>query len=436
MTGLVCSPAQALYPRKVRRSHPMSFFVSAPGKAILFGEHLAVYGKPAIAAALSLRAYLLVEPSNDPALLELYFPDLDIADKWAIDDLPWAQVLPHVGSDEAGRPLPTADLVPEILAALEGPLRSCTPGLHYSACRCFLYMFMSMCTADTRGCRFSIRSTLPVGAGLGSSAAVSVCLSAGMALAGGHVARPSGPGAGSAPAFINLWAFMGEKCFHGNPSGIDNAVATYGGAVLYQRTAAAGAQLDLCQLPELALLLTNTKVPRSTATLVGNVADTNRQHPEICGNILEAMGRIVQDAHALMQSRPVDRARLRQLVGLNHGLLVALGVSHPSLEQVRIIADRAGVGATKLTGAGGGGCALTVLEDGISQSAVEAVCREFAQVGMDTYLTALGGSGVGVLDPTDATKQYFSLLAVAQLLTRDAIEAALGAANVPEWEYW
>ena len=27
--------------------------------------------------------------------------------------------------------------------------------------------------------------------------------------------------------FIDKWSLIGEKCFHGNPSGIDNAVATF-----------------------------------------------------------------------------------------------------------------------------------------------------------------------------------------------------------------
>lgn len=42
---------------------------------------------------------------------------------------------------------------------------------------------------------------------------------------------------------------------------------------------------------------------------------------------------------------------------------MAMGVSHPSLEQVRTITSKHGM-TTKLTGAGGGGCAVTIVRDG------------------------------------------------------------------------
>jgi len=34
---------------------------------------------------------------------------------------------------------------------------------------------------------------------------------------------------------VNRWAFVGEKILHGNPSGVDNSVSVFGGALSYIR---------------------------------------------------------------------------------------------------------------------------------------------------------------------------------------------------------
>jgi mevalonate kinase len=64
-----------------------------------------------------------------------------------------------------------------------------------------------------------VRSQLPVGAGLGSSASFSVC---------GAAALLKFHGLDATDDAINRWAFLAEKIIHGNPSGIDNTVATFG----------------------------------------------------------------------------------------------------------------------------------------------------------------------------------------------------------------
>ena len=103
-----------------------------------------------------------------------------------------------------------------------------------------------------------------------------------------------------------------------------------------------------------------SKLPRSPAL--------RASHPVIVENILNAIGQVTESAHQLITAPnfdPTSHASLKhlgELVTVNHGLLVSLGVSHPKLERIREIIDHTGIGWTKLTGAGGGGCAITILK--------------------------------------------------------------------------
>ena len=169
---------------------------------------------------------------------------------------------------------------------------------------------------------------------------------------------------------INRWSFVGEMCIHGNPSGVDNTVSSGGKAVLFQRGDYDKPPLviPLHSFPELPLLLVNTRQSRSTATEVAKVANLKAAHPALTENILNAIGVVTESAHKLLTSPdfdPTSHASLKylgELVTINHGLLVSLGVSHPKLERIREIIDHTGIGWTKLTGAGGGGCAITLLK--------------------------------------------------------------------------
>lgn len=428
------------------------FYVSSPGKVIIFGEHSAVYGKPAIAAALDLRAYLLVRETDQADTITLHFPDIQLQRSWKKLDIPWAEIHHHVKYVD-GKPQPTPEIVPEIVELLLGCLNDIDSRLHYVACHCFLYLYTQLSNDSLPGLTFTIRSTLPIGAGLGSSAATAVCLASAFAILGQHVLEAglkvnekNVSKTHEDAEFIDRWSLMGEMCFHGNPSGIDNAVATHGGAVMFQRMkdpAVPSVRTNMRNFPSLNLLLTNTKIPRSTAALVSGVASINVKYTKTAQLVLEAMEHLVNDAYQIM-IKPFfgseETQQLRDLININHGLLVALGVSHPSLERIRAIGDEHNIGATKLTGAGGGGCAITLLADDVDEKSLAAAKAVFAKNGFETFQTSLGGKGVGLLHSSSVDEavrsQLFSPEVFVGYNDRDDIQQALGVQEVSGWRFW
>lgn len=116
-------------------------------------------------------------------------------------------------------------------------------------------------------------------------------------------------------------------------------------------------------------LLTDTQVSRDTKTLVSNVARRKLAEPDLVHPILQSIQLISDEARRCLLDTDMSRAEqigtLERLMDENHGHLVSLGVGHAALEAVKAKAGEMPWGLhTKLTGAGGGGCAVTIVPDG------------------------------------------------------------------------
>lgn len=393
-----------------------AFITSAPGKVILFGEHAVVHGKSAIAAAISLRSYLLVTAlSKTDRVITLRFPDISLQHTWSIDDLPWS-AFSHSTKKKFYYDLVTS-LDSDLVEAMRPHLLNVSPNsspenrkIHQAAASAFLYLFLSLGSQAFPGCIYTLRSTLPIGAGLGSSASISVCLSSALLLqirilSGPHPDQPRKE-AELQVERINRWAFVGEMCIHGNPSGVDNTVSTGGKAVLFKRIDYAQAPIvtPLYRFPELRFLLVNTRQVRSTAVEVAKVAALKLSQPIITGLILEAIDKVSESAHSLISDPEFNENQdvtdvLGELIQINHGLLVSLGVSHPRLERISELVNSAGVGWTKLTGGGGGGSAITLLKPGASAASLRVLEKNLDSENFERFEATLGGDGVGVLMP-------------------------------------
>ncbi|KAK0282792.1 Mevalonate kinase [Friedmanniomyces endolithicus] len=369
-----------------KESNPLAppFIVSAPGKTIVYGEHAVVHGKAAIAAAISLRSYLLCTTlSKSKRTLCLQFPDIGLDHTWHIPDLPWT-AFKHSSRRKRYYDLVTTldqelvDAMQPHITTVSSKAKPSVQQRHQQAASAFLYLFLSLGSENSPPCTYALRSTVPVGVGLGSSASICVCISTALllqcrALSGPHPDQMSKE-AEEQLERINRWAFVGELLIHGNPSGVDNTVATNGHAVLFQRKdyRKPPAVEILRDFPELPLLLIDTGQAKSTATEVAKVGHLKTAHPEVTGLVFDAIDSITRSAHSIVTGEnPGSEAsitHLGELMNVNHGLLTSLGVSHPRLERLRYLVNESGVGWTKLTGAGGGGCAITLLKPGASSS--------------------------------------------------------------------
>lgn len=418
LSDAASDPPKRNMSRKASSPLAPAFMVSAPGKVIVYGEHAVVHGKAAMAAAISLRSYLHVTTlSKSQRTVTLNFRDIGLDHTWDIDALPW-DLFQEPSKKKFYYDLVT-ELDPELLEAIGPHVDAVSPGkpdeqrkIHLRSATSFLYLFLSLGSPQSPGAIYTLRSTIPIGAGLGSSASVCVCLSAALllqirTLAGPHPDQPSDEAEVQIER-INRWSFVGEMCIHGNPSGVDNTVASGGKAVIFRRGdySKPPQVTSLSSFPELPLLLVDTRQARSTGVEVAKVGKLKKDHSLVTDSILDAIDKITESAdHRVRQNQdpksvsPETLEYLGTLIRINHGFLVSLGVSHPRLERIRELVDFANIGWTKLTGAGGGGCAITLFRPDVDEKGLRNLETQLSDEGFEKYETTLGGDGVGVLMP-------------------------------------
>jgi mevalonate kinase len=364
--------------------------VSAPSKLILHGEHAVVYGKSAVASSLDLRTRMQIIPLAE-RVIEVDFPDVGVSQRWYGEDVQ------HHILDQRPESLYNQDEIDEdflscIHAFLSG--EEDREDLKLASLTCFFYLYSLLCK-DFVPMKIKVESEIPIGAGLGSSAALSVCLASGLyAIKTDDSTLDNGT-----LKHICQLALVSEKILHGKPSGIDNSVSTYGGLIHFRH-----GQVVQIKPPkdfQLRILLVNTKVTRTTKELVDRVKNQYHKHPTVIRPIMEAIDGVAKSFLAtLTHMNEAGDTRdkyenLNDLIVYNQKLLESLGVSHSSLDDVIATARSLGLKA-KLTGAGGGGFAYILLPPFVSEDDICQVKDKLTKRGYTCCETRLGVNGVRI----------------------------------------
>ena len=326
-----------------------SISASAPGKAILFGEHAVVYGEPAVAVPVTnvkAKAYVRAQPSS---------PDIII-------DAPVINLNSSLGKLPVNHPI--AVTLENICSAYAVPK---LPAMH-----------------------IRITSTIPVASGLGSGAATTVAIIRAVTTFLGHPLPDEK---------VSGITFEVEKLHHGSPSGIDNTVVTYKRPIFFIRDLRdhdiRKNTIEFLQVKEpFTIVIGDTGIQCPTAITVNEVRKNWTANQDEYGQIFKEIGCVAEQAREFIEDGSIDR--LGDLMNTNHTLLQNIAVSSPQLDHLVTTAINAGALGAKLSGGGRGGNMIAITHPSKTQDISEALQAAGAtKIIISTIGTCSPARGIG-----------------------------------------
>jgi mevalonate kinase len=293
---------------------------TAPGKIILFGEHAVVYHRPAIAVPVAdVRARATLQPNQSGHDFRIIASDLDRDYR-----------LYQAGPDD-----PLAAIV-------------------QLACQ-HLGQFASP------EVRLTVTSTIPLGRGLGSGAAISTAI---VKALGRYFGRRL------PPAELSALVYEVEKHYHGTPSGIDNTVVAFEQPVYFIK----GRPIQrLAVSRPFTLVVGDTGLVAPTHRVVDDLRQRWQAAPELFEGYFDEIGAIASQARVAIERELVEVQVIGKLMDQNQELLETIGVSSPELERLIEAARGAGALGAKLSGAGWGGNMIALVQPDAASSVAKAL---------------------------------------------------------------
>ncbi len=327
----------------------MSLKASAPGNLFLFGEHAAVYGRPAICAAVGKRTEAVVSENNKGSVVII--------------------------SDAFGK----AEIQPtpaEKIWAEKKELENVALFVRHIRKKFGI----------TKGFDIKIKSEVPVNSGMSSSTAVFCSIL-------GVLSAFSGKPLDKEDYFNIIFPYQ-AKVHGGKASGSEIISSTFGGFSYIKK-------LKDCIPPQIEtknisghkfhIIIANTKVDAPTSLTVGyHVPSLIKRDAKFVHGVFDKIADIAEKSIPAIKDNNVEV--LGELMNENQKLLSSLGLSHPKLDDCIKEALSAGALGAKLSGGGWGGIMFALCRE----KNVVAVKKAIASTGAETIETEIGVKGITV----------------------------------------
>lgn len=276
----------------------------AHSKLILIGEHSVVYGKPAIALPFpTLHVQAVVSEQEGSITLECeYF-------RGRLEEVPH-----HLGG-----------IALCIIKTLK-TLNQSPSSLH-----------------------ISIHSTIPIGRGLGSSAAIAIAVVRSLY----HFFHEPLP-----EKMLMRLVNIAETYAHGNPSGIDMIAAISDHSLWFEKGKTVK---PITIATPFSLIVADTGRRGNTREAVQAINLNLKKSPETVEQSIQLLGELAHQAKVAIEQGEI--ANLGSLMNDAHTELAKLGVSDPGLDKLVELTRKAGAFGAKLTGGGRGGCMIALAKD-------------------------------------------------------------------------
>ena len=184
---------------------------------------------------------------------------------------------------------------------------------------------------------------------------------------------------------INLAAYQGEKIFHGNPSGIDNTIATYGGIIWFERKNGKNITEPIHIGRTLHIVIGNTGVAANTKEVVEGVRRRREKYREEFDRIFSNAEELAYTAKKALENGNIKE--IGSLMNMNQEMLRRIGVSCKELEFLIEIALNNGALGAKLTGSGKGGNMIALA---IDENMQNRIANAMGKEGFSTIKTMVG----------------------------------------------